>query len=484
MDSNSVEKKMTASVKWSGLAEIVAKLINPVSSMVLARLLTPEAFGVVATVNIIISFADMFTDAGFQKYIVQHEFDNEKMLRNSLNVAFWANLALSVLLWALICVFRNPLAALVGNPGLGHVLVFASAVLPVTAFSSLQTGYFRRKFNFKVLFRARLATVAVPLFVTIPLAFVLRTYWALVIGTLTLNLVNATILTISSDWKPQMFFSFHILKEMFSFSMWTLVEQFSIWLTAYIGTFIVGNYLSEYYVGVYKTAMTTVNNIMSLITSATLPVLFAGLSRLQSDREEFNYTFLRFQKVIAFFVLPMSVGIFLYRELVTTILLGNQWKEAIGFVGLWALMSGLTIVFGYYSSEVYRALGKPKLSVLSQALHLIVLIPVLVITAEKGFYPLYIARSLVRVEAILVDLVILWVVIGITPWQMITNIKESVLATVVMSGIALLLQRFHTGVLWDILSIGICATVYFGISCISAQNRAFVKDAVKKLMKR
>ena len=61
-------------VKWSTITEIIAKLISPILNMILARLLSPEAFGLVATVTMVVTFAEVFTDAGFQKYIVQHEF--------------------------------------------------------------------------------------------------------------------------------------------------------------------------------------------------------------------------------------------------------------------------------------------------------------------------------------------------------------------------------------------------------------------------
>ena len=64
--------KVAKATKWSAVTEIVAKLITPITSMVLARLLTPEAFGVVTTLTMIITFAELFTDAGFQKYLVQH----------------------------------------------------------------------------------------------------------------------------------------------------------------------------------------------------------------------------------------------------------------------------------------------------------------------------------------------------------------------------------------------------------------------------
>lgn len=80
MEDQNLNSKVISATKWSGITEIVAKLVAPVTTMVLARLLTPDAFGVLVTVQMVISFAEIFTDAGFQKYIVQHEFvdDNDK----------------------------------------------------------------------------------------------------------------------------------------------------------------------------------------------------------------------------------------------------------------------------------------------------------------------------------------------------------------------------------------------------------------------
>jgi hypothetical protein len=76
--ANINSKKVVNATKWSLVTEIFAKLISPFTNMILARLLVPEAFGAVATITMIITFADVFTDAGFQKYIVQHEFKDEE----------------------------------------------------------------------------------------------------------------------------------------------------------------------------------------------------------------------------------------------------------------------------------------------------------------------------------------------------------------------------------------------------------------------
>ena len=81
-------KQVVTATKWSAITEIAAKLVAPVSTMVLARLLTPDAFGILVTATMVISFVEIFTDAGFQKYLIQHNFDSDKDLFQSSTVEF------------------------------------------------------------------------------------------------------------------------------------------------------------------------------------------------------------------------------------------------------------------------------------------------------------------------------------------------------------------------------------------------------------
>lgn len=471
MSNGNLNRKIRNGTKWSILAEILAKIMMPITSMILARFLTPEAFGVVATIVMVISFADMFSDAGFQKFLIQRQFTSDKNKQESTTVAFWTNIFISFSLWGLIVVFRDELAELVGNPGLGHVLVIAGISLPLTSFSSIQMALLKRDFDFKSLFYARLIGICIPLFVTIPLAFIYHNYWALVIGAIVTNLSNAVVLSLRSEWKPNLFYNFKVLKDMFSFSSWSLIEQITIWITLYIGTFIVSRYLDLYYLGLYKNAMAIVNQIMALIAGAMMPVVFSALSRLQDDRKMFVSMFLKFQRLVTMFVLPLGFGIFIYRELITNILLGSQWTEVSEFIGLWALTSSLAIVFGYFSSEVYRALGKPKLSVLSQLLYLVILIPALIITAQISFEALYTARSLVIIPSIFINLTIMWFVIRISPFKMLKNIFPLIFSSLIMGIAAFGLRLISQHIVWSFVSIFICIVLYFSILIIFKSTR-------------
>ncbi len=478
--SDSLNKKVVSATKWSAAAEIVARLLLPIANMVLARILTPDAFGVVATLTMIISFAEIFSDAGFQKYLVQHEFKDTVDREESTCVAFWSNLVMSLLIWGIIIIFAEPLATWVGNPGLGFVLIVACASIPLTGLSSIQMALFKRDLDFKTLFKVRLVGILVPLLVTIPLAIWMRSYWALVIGTIVQNLINALLLTYYSSWKPRFFYSLDKLREMLSFTAWSVVEAVSIWLTSYVDVFIVGTMLSQYYLGLYKTSSTLVGQIMGLVTTTTTPILFASLSRLQSDEDGFKDLFLRFQKIVGLMVIPMGFGIFCFSDLVTEIFLGSQWMEASGFIGLWALTSSVTIIFWHFCSEVYRAKGRPKLSTLAQILHILFLWPTVYIAVDYGFETLYVSRSLVRLQGILVHMLLMYYVVRISPWKMIENVAPSLAASTIMLIVALLMLRLSHELWWQLLSILICALVYGCIVFIFPDERSIIRRYVLK----
>lgn len=481
MTNNNLNNKVASATKWSGMTEIAAKLVAPITTMTLARLLTPEAFGVLVTAQMVISFAEIFTDAGFQKYIIQHEFLDEDDKYKSTAVAFWSNLFMSLVIWFGISLFSNPIAHFVGCEGEGIVITVSCICIPLAAFSSIQMALFRRDLDFKTLFWVRIIGIVIPLVVTIPLALFTRSYWSLIIGMIALNLSNALVLTFKSKWKPRWYYSIQRFKDMFSFAMWSMMEAISIWLTSYVDIFIVGTMLSQHYLGLYRTSMNTVGQITSIITAATTPVLFSSLSRLQNDRKEFNAIFLRFQKIVGILIFPIGVGLFMFSDLITKILLGEQWLEASSFIGLWGLSSAVTIVLAHYSSEVYRSLGRPKLSVLAQWLHIIVLWPVLLMFVAKGFDILCIARSLVRLELVVVQLCLMGIIVKMNVIKMLLNILPSMIAA--SSMVLILLFPATDSIVIQLIYILICVCLYFTIIMSFPEERSICLN-LKLIFKR
>ena len=469
---SSIQNDFEKSSKWSLLTEIVSKLLPPVTNMILARLLAPEAFGMVATITMVTSFAEIFADAGFQKYLVQHDFADENDLDRNTNVAFWTNLAVSLILWLLIVFFRHGLAASVGSPDLGTGIAVAAATIPITSFSSIQMARYRRAMDFRGLFFAKLVGIFVPLLVTVPLSFILRSYWAIIIGSLTTGLINAVFLTVRSPWKPNLYYNFAILREMFSFSIWVLADRLLGWANLNIGVFIVGVYLSEYHLGLYKTSMAYVNQVLDIIVNALSPVLLSTLSRIRGDKNDFHPFFYQFEEKVGMIIIPLGIGIFVYRDLFTLILLGSQWTEATNFIGLWALMRSLLIIFGMFGTTVCMSLGKPQSIVVGQSLILFALIPVLLYSAQEGYETLYIARSLLVLWSVTVYLIIGKIVANISPLKIAISYIPYFFAAILMGAAGWGLQQLSENILWHFISVFLCIIIYLAILFIMPRTRA------------
>lgn len=454
-------KKIINATKWSVITEVATKLISPFVNIVLARLLVPEAFGAVATISMVISFADMLTDSGFQKYIVQHEFDTEEEYTNSVNVAFWSNFLLSIVIVSVIISFRHQIADAVGAPDLSLGIAMSSVAILFTSFSGVHMATYRRALDFRTLFYLRIITSVLPFIVTIPLALFLRNYWALVIGTLANDLIQAIILSIRPKVKIRLFYSIALLRRMISFTGFTLLETLSIWLTTNIDIFLVGRLFDSYHLGLYKISMQTVNSCMNVLSGAISTVLFASLSRYQNDKREFNNVFNRFQSYFAIICIPMGVGIFIFRDLVTYILLGPKWSDASDFIGLWGFASSFSVIICYFASEVFRSKGKPLFSFFYQMMHVITLVPLVLLTSSIGFEALCTARCAAIIELVFSALILLHVCFDIKIDKVLKNIYIQIFASIVMGMVGNYLRLLNDGILWQALCVLICVLVYF-----------------------
>ena len=472
-----MDTKIVAAAKWSVITEVLAKLITPLTNIILAHMLAPTAFGILATIMMVISFAEMLADAGFQKFLVQHEFESDKEKQEATDVAFIANLVLSILLWGGIIIGRDELAVLVGNNGLGIPLAIMGAMIPLSAFSSVQMALYRRDFNFKFLLNIRLITILTPILISIPMALMGYDYWSLIVGMLGAQLFTALALLKSRKNQIHLFFSSRVFMNMFSYSAWSLAEAFSIWLTAWVDTFIISRFLDAYYLGIYKMPMAIVTTVMAMATSSLAPVLFAALSRVQHDQQEFSKTFFTFQRYMALFLVPIGVGLF-----VVHLLLGPQWTLAGIVLGSWALSSAIMTVTANLISEIFRAKGEPNLSFWTQILHLVVLIPVIYICIQYDFSTFVYARSIVRMEMLMVAMIFLALFIHMSALRVITNIGVYLVTASIVGALAYSTLHLYDSVWWTVACMLLCVVLYIAILCIIPSERAMITSGFKRIL--
>lgn len=455
-----MDRKIVQSTKWSGITELLAKIMTPLINIILARLLTPEVFGVVATFTMVVTFAEVFTDAGFQKYIIQHEFINDQEKEQVTNIAFWTNFVFSCVAWVVIFIFRNQIAILVGSAGYGMQISIMSLNIPMVALSSIQMALYRRDFRFKQIMPARVAAGITPLVITVPLAAIFRNSWAMVWGALAKEIVLVIILTVRSTWKPRLYYSFAKLKEMISFSVLIMADSFVIWCTGYAGTFIVSHSLDDYYTGIYKIGNTTISTYMNLVYMIVAPVLFSALSRIQNDRDGSNKVYYSFQYYSALIVIPLGFGVFMFRDFVTRVLLGSQWEETSLLLGCTALSMAFAIITAQYNSDYFRAQGRPIVSLIVQTAYALIMVIVLLIVAEMPFKVISIAQGVVKLIYTIISTFALCTMFKVSILRIFKNMMYPLVGSLVMSFVAWFMLKVSNGILWSLFSVIVCFLTY------------------------
>lgn len=271
---------------------------------------------------------------------------------------------------------------------------------------------------------------------------------------------------------------------MLSYGVWTMLDGVAIWATNWVDSLLISHFMSDYYLGLYKNSVSTVTSLFSIITAAITPVLFASLARLQDDNEQFNRLFLKVQKMLATFLIPIGVGLLMYRELATEILFGNQWAEAANIIGIISLTTALRTVFISFYSDAYRAKGHFYISLIMQCFELVILIPACIISVKYGFWTLVYTRALLKLDLIIPEIIVVWKVCRISIKDTFKTLYRPILATLAMTMAIFALQLVSSRLYWELISIVIAIIVYFGVLFIFAEERkTFLFPIYKKLIK-
>lgn len=456
---------ITHSLKWSSLAESSVKLIAPVTMMILARLLTPEAFGVIAVCNMIIYFADILADAGFAKYIVQADFKDKDELNKYATVAFWSHFSLALGLWIIVAIFSPVLASFLGIEGHHDVIIISTLQLILMSMISTQLGVIRRKFEFKKAFVARITTTITIFLITVPLAFITRSYWSLVIGHLGGYIVNAIILVWLTKWIPALFYSVDMLKKMFSFSFWSMMEGLAHWFIFWFDVFIVSQLFSTYLVGLYKNSTSIILSFITMITASISPVLLSTLSRLKNNDSSYTDIYMTVTTLLMYLIFPICTLIFFCRDFVTLVLLGSKWMEGAMIIGCWALMLGVSVFIYSFPAEIYKSKGIPKYLFYYQLTYIIFMVPICIYGAYQSFWNFVYVRCSVVIIQVILFFIFSNAVLHWNPSFILSHIKKPIFCNIVFFavciavlgivnnmfvkvGIGILLGGVYGGLIW------------------------------------
>lgn len=394
---------LSHAIKWSVFSELASKAIAPVTFVILARLLTPEDFGVMTSALMVIGFSQIFWDAGMSKALIQRQMD----VKEAANVAFWINIALGIVIaLALYTTAESVADYIFHDERVTAVLQVMTLQVLLGAVASVHTALLQKEMEFKRLFWVRFATVSLPGLASIPLAWYGMGYWALVAGTLVGQMAQAIILWRISHWRPVWSFHRRVAKELGRFGAWVGASGLLAWFYIWADSFIVGIYLGSHELGLYRTGNQFAQMGFSLLFGPIIPVLYSHLSRMNQDKDRIRIAAEKVIKVLILIAVPVGMLVFAYSPQIETVIFGEKWQGLGLVIGVMALSNGYAWIVGM-NGEIYRSMGKPSYETMILAMPLVFYLIAYIVAIQAGFETFIWTRLCLTITALLLHLFVL-----------------------------------------------------------------------------
>jgi len=432
---NDVKNKILKASKWAFLSEIASKAVTPLVFVILARILSPEDYGIMNLAAMVIAFAQIFYDGGLGKALIQRQSDTEEVA----NIVFWTNVALGLVFYLVIFFLSPFLAVFFKDYRLINVLRVQSLVIIIYSFSSVQTALLQKKLDFKSLFWVRIATSFLPGCASIPLALVGYKYWALVVGIIIGGIAQVIILWMLSPWKPKFYFNIKLVKPVYRFGFFVTLEAILTWGFIWGDSLIVGKYLGTEAVGLYRTGNYFVSTIYGFLLSPLLPILYSTFSILQTDRKNLIDFYLKTVKTLSFVALPIAFGLFSINATIGAAVFGGKWIGIGPVIGFFAILHGTSWIVGM-NPDLYRAVGKPQISTIISSISLPIYFIVYLISVKYGLVSFLSGRLILGLLMLPVHLLVAKKMLSISMISVINSIKWFVLSALLMTTILLIIH--------------------------------------------
>jgi len=347
------------------------RAIGFISTIILARLLSPEDFGLVAIIMSFFALINIVGDFGFETVLIQ----KQNATVDHYNTAWSFNLTFGLFAFITVAGLSGVIADFYGNPKLQPIMLMLSLLFLVDGLQNIGVADFRKNMTFDKEFKFRLIPKIISFFCTISLAFWLRNYWALVIGSLVWKcclLINSYIL---HNFRPK--FTFSAGKDLFNFSKWLMINNFFYFVNTRSPEMIIGKILSPQATGLFTMAQ-EISDMPTVEIAATVNrASYPGYSKISHQVGKLQDLYINIMSSISLIVVPAGVGVSSIAKTLVPVVLGAQWYESIILVQYLAI-GGSLLALNSNTGYIFIAMGQPKISCMMGFIRIIIFIPLLI----------------------------------------------------------------------------------------------------------
>jgi lipopolysaccharide exporter len=363
-----LERKMAKGAAWLILFRLADRSIGFVSTLILARILVPGDFGLVAMVTALLAALELLGAFSFDLALIQ----NQQAQRRHYDTVWTFSVAFGIFKALTLSVLATPMASFFAEARL-EMLVYAVAFCTfVQGLDNVGVVSFQKDLQLHKEFWFSLYRRLIGFAVTIVLAILLRNYWALVGGMLATRLASVFLSYIMSSYRPR--FSLGAAAELFNYSKWLLLNNFLIFINNRGMDFVIGKISGAQSLGLYSVAYEIANLPTTELVWPIQRAVFPGYAQLAQDLTVLGRAFLQVIGLVALLTVPAGALIGLAAEPFVLVLLGPKWLGAVPLIQVLAAFGIVRSLHGPTGS-IYVAIGKPRTVALFQCVQLLIAFP-------------------------------------------------------------------------------------------------------------
>ena len=354
--TQSLGTRTSTGAMWMGLGRMLDQILRVVVGAVLARLLTPDEFGIVAMAMVFSGFLSVFADAGLRSAVVQFRDMDER----GLSSAFWLSVLLGLFCVGSLATASPYIDRFGGMKHLGIVAAVLGIGLLFTAAGMVPCGVLQRRMRFRDTALCEGAAGIIAGIVAVVMAYRGASYWAVVAQSLVASGLATVFYFGAARWRPRWTFEPGIARKLAGFSgNLTWFNVLNYWARN-LDSLLVGWLFGSAQLGYYNRAYALMLYPLTMLHSAITPVLHPALSELQNDVKRMYDVYLRVMKLVAVISIPMTVALGLMAKAVVRTLWGTQWDASIPLFQVLCVVAAVQPIVAA-SGSVYLARNRPDL---------------------------------------------------------------------------------------------------------------------------
>lgn len=415
--NNGIKQKTIAGLFWRFAERCGAQGVSFVVSILLARLLAPNDYGVIAMVTVFISISQVFIDSGLGSALVQKK-DADDL---DFSTVFYFNVILCLAIYAVLFIASPFVASFYNMPILTNILRVLSLTVVISALKNVQQAYVRRNMMFKRFFFATLGGTIVAAVIGIAMAFMGFGVWALVAQQLINITIDTMVLWVTVKWRPIKAFSLKRLKGLYSFGWKLLVSSLINTVYNEIRQLIIGKLYSSSDLAYYNRGRHIPNLIVTNINSSIDSVLLPVMSKEQSHRERIKSITRRAIKTSSYIMWPLMIGLAVVATPMTRLLLTEKWLPSVPFLRVFCIIFAFQPIQTANLNAI-KAMGRSDLFLRLEIIKKSIGIAILLIVMRHGVFAIALSLLLYNVIAQILNSSPNWKLLGYSYFEQLKDI--------------------------------------------------------------